>query len=136
MTLFTQPFFIQITAQVATFLLATFIVIQLLAAAGLIPVSMLWGGRQTELTPTLRIASIAAAVVLGVFIYIIRYRAGLVGQPTIPSWVRIMSWVITAYMAFNTFGNFASASNIEKWVFGPLTIAITIACLIVSLAAQ
>lgn len=136
MTLFTQPSFIQITAQVATFLLATFIVIQLLAAAGLIPVSMLWGGRQTELTPTLRIASIAAAVVLGVFIYIIRYRAGLVGQPTIPSWVRVMSWVITAYMAFNTFGNFASASNIEKWVFGPLTIAITIACLIVSLAAQ
>ncbi len=124
--------FVQTTANIATVLFVFFIGFQLLLAAGLLPVSMAWGGRQTELTPVLRLASIAAVILLGVFIYIIRYRAGLIGSVPAPTAIRVLAWVVAGYMALNTVGNFASVNSIEKLLFGPMTIIITIACIIVA----
>jgi hypothetical protein len=123
---------VQTTANIATALFVFFIVFQLLLAAGLLPVSMAWGGRQTELTPILRLASIAAVILLGVFIYIIRYRAGLIGSVPVPTAIRVLAWGVAGYMALNTVGNFASVNSIEKLLFGPMTIIITIACIIVA----
>jgi len=134
MTLLSEPSFVRATANIATALFALFIGIQLLIATGLLPVSIVWGGRQTELTPALRLASVAAAVILGVFIYIIRYRAGLVGSVPVPAVIQIGAWGVTAYMAFNTLGNFVSVNTIEKMLFGPITFMITIACLLVSVS--
>ncbi len=114
--------FVQTTANIATVLFVFFIGFQLLLAAGLLPVSMAWGGRQTELTPVLRLASIAAAILLGVFIYIIRYRAGLIGSVPAPTAIRVLAWVVAGYMTLNTVGNFASFNSIEKLLFGPMTI--------------
>ncbi len=132
MTYFSKTNFVQISANIATILFAFFIGVQLLVAAGVIPISVLWGGRQTELTPTLRVASLAAAAVLGVFIYIIRYRAGLVGSVPPPTAIRVAAWVVTGYLALNTLGNFASVTPVEKLLFGPMTLLMTIACLVVA----
>ena len=132
MTYLSKPNLVQFSANVATTLFAIFIVVQILAAAGIFPVSMLWGGRQTELTMTMRLTSVVAAVILGVFIYIIRYRAGLVGSIPQPMWIRIAAWVVMGYMALNTLGNFASISSVERLLFGPLTILMTVACFIVA----
>jgi hypothetical protein len=120
------------TANVATLLFAVAIILQLLLAAGILPVSMAWGGRQSILTPSLRISSIIAAILLGVFIFVIRYRAGLMGNAPIPLVILVASWVITAFMAFNTLGNLASKSLKEKLVFGPITFLLTLACLLIS----
>ncbi len=122
-------------AQIATFLFAVMIVVQMLLAAGVLPISIAWGGRQTELTPALRVASMIAAVLLGAFLYVIRYRAGLWGSTPIPTAIRVLSWIITAFMAFNTLGNFASLNNTERFLFGPITAALTIACFIVSVSS-
>lgn len=124
--------FVQTTANIATVLFVFFIGFQLLLAVGLLPISMAWGGRQTELTPVLRLASIAAVILLGVFIYIIRYRAGLIDSVPAPTAIRVLAWVVAGYMALNTVGNFASVNSIEKLLFGPMTIIITIACIIVA----
>lgn len=132
MTYLSKPNLVQFSANVATALFAVFIVVQLLAAAGAFPVSMLWGGRQTELTMTMRLTSVVAAVILGAFIYIIRYRAGLLGSVPQPTAIRIAAWVVTGYMALNTVGNFASVSTVERFLFGPMTILMTVACLIVA----
>ena len=123
---------IQTTANIATVLFAVVIVLQLLLAAGILPISMAWGGRQSQLTASLRIASIIAAVLLGAFIYVIRYRAGLVGTDPIPVMIKVVSWIITAFMAFNTLGNLTSISAKEKLLFGPVTLILTISCLLVS----
>ena len=134
MTYLSKPNVVQLSANIATILFAIFIGVQLLAAAGIFPVSMLWGGRQTELTPAMRVTSVAAAVILGAFIYIIRYRAGLLGSVPPPTIIRIAAWVVTGYMALNTLGNFASVSPVERFLFGPMTIVMTVACLIVALS--
>jgi hypothetical protein len=128
--------FVQTSANIASALLAFFIGFQVLLAVGVLPVSMAWGGRQTELTPALRVASLVAVIVLGAFIYIIRYRAGLLGSVPAPTAIRVLAWVVAGYMAFNTLGNFASVNNIEKWLFGPLTIIISITCLIVAVSSS
>ena len=134
MTFLSKTNFVHTTANIATVLFALFIGMQLLLATGILPVSIAWGGRQTELTPTLRVASIVAAIILGIFLYIIRHRAGLTGSESIPIAIRISSWVVTAYMAFNTLGNLASTSNTEKLLFGPITFLLTIACIIISVS--
>ena len=69
-------------ANVATVLFVVTIILQLLLAAGILPITMAWGGRQSVLTTTLRIASLAAVAILVFFAYVIRRRAGLVGAET------------------------------------------------------
>lgn len=123
---------IHLTANIATFLFVVVIVLQILLAAGILPISMAWGGRQSQLTDSLRIASVLAAVLLGVFIYVIRYRAGLAGKVPIPVFIKVVSWIITAFMAFNTLGNMVSISANEKLIFGPVTFILSVACLLVS----
>jgi hypothetical protein len=95
---------------------------------------MAWGGTQTELTSTLRLASIAAAIILGAFAYVIRRRAGLIGDSPPSRAIKIMSWVITAFMALNTLGNLTSQSTAEKAVFTPITLLLVICCFVVSIS--
>lgn len=132
MSIFSNASIVLLAANAATILLALTIILQLLLAAGILPISMAWGGRQAELTPALRIASLAAAVLLGFFIYVVRRRVGLIGAMPVPTIIRILSWIITAFMGLNMLGNLASASAGEKIVFAPITFLSTIACLIVS----
>lgn len=132
MSLLSNPELIQAAANLATFLFVVVIVLQILLAAGILPISMAWGGRQSQLTTSVRIASIVAAVLLGAFMYVIRYRAGLVGNGPIPGWIMVVSWIITAFMVLNTLGNIASKSTHEKIIFGPVTFLLAVACLLVS----
>lgn len=125
-----------IAANVATVLFAIVIILQLLLAAGILPVTMAWGGTQTELTPALRLASVAAAFILALFAYVIRRRAGLIGDAPPSRAIKIMSWVITAFMVLNTLGNLTSQSTAEKLVFAPLTLLLAISCFVVSISKQ
>ncbi|MCB0030535.1 MAG: hypothetical protein KDE28_21635, partial [Anaerolineales bacterium] len=86
------------------------------------------------LTPGLRLASIAAILFLGLFIYIIRFRAGLLGDVALPTSIRALAWVVTGFMALNTLGNFASRSMGERLLFGPVTLLLTAACLVVAMS--
>ena len=123
-----------IAANIATLLFGIVIILQLLLALGILPVTMFWGGTQTELTLGLRLASVAGAIILALFAYVIRRRAGLIGRPPPSTLVKILSWVITAFMVLNTLGNLASQSTAEKIVFAPLTILLAITCFIVSIS--
>ncbi len=123
-----------IAANLATVLLGLFMAAQLLLALGVLPITMAWGGRQTELTPGLRVASMAAILVLGMFIYIVRYRAGLVGSVPSPTSIGMLAWIVTGFMALNTLGNFASLSRTERWLFGPVALMITATCLVVAVS--
>jgi hypothetical protein len=121
-------------ANVATVLFALVIVYQLLLALGIVPITMAWGGRQSVLTPGLRVASLVAMGVLAGFAYVIRRRAGLLRQGPPPLWIKILAWLVTAYMAFNLLGNLTSPSMVEKLVLGPITLVLVIVCAVVALS--
>lgn len=132
MTYLAEPKFVRNSANIASAFLFIFVVVQLLVAVGIIPISMLWGGRLLELTPALRVSSVVAAAILVAFIYIIRYRAGLVGHVPQPTIIRVLAWVVAGYMVLNMLGNFASVSNVERFLLGPMTIVLAISTLIVA----
>jgi hypothetical protein len=121
-------------AQVATVAFALVILLQGLLALGVLPISMAWGGTQPVLTTALRLASLAAMVILALAAYVIRRRAGLLDAGRPGGLIKALSWVITAYLLLNTLANFASPSVGEKLLFGPLSLILAVSCLIVSLS--
>ena len=96
--------------------------IQITIAAGIAPVTIVWGGGQTHLTIGLRIASIVAAVILMGMARIIHVRAH---HPDRRS-TRILAWLVAAYMLLNTLGNATSPSWFERYVFGATTLVLAI----------
>ena len=123
---------VRFAANVATVLFAVVVILQLLLAASILPITMAWGGTQSILTPTLRLASLAAAGILLFFAYVIRRRAGLIGDTNISITIKILSWIITAFLLLNTVGNLASQSVGEKILFAPITFVLAVACFVVS----
>jgi hypothetical protein len=109
-------------------------ILQLLLALGLLPISMAWGGTQSELTPAFRISGFVAAVVLCLFAYLVRRRVGLAGPESPSRLTKILAWLVTIYLGLNVVGNFVSASRAETLIFGPLSLLLFIACLLVAVS--
>ena len=123
----------RILGYIAVVLFGVVMVLQLLLAAGILPVSMAWGGRQTELTPALRWSSIGAAVLLGAFAFVIARRSNILWESPPSLMIKVLSWMITLYIGLNTLGNFSSPSTGERMLFGPITLVLLVACLGVSI---
>ena len=124
----------RMVGKIATLIFAVVIVLQLLLALGILPVTMAWGGRQTVLTTSLRFAHILAAFLLAGFSYVIRRRAGLSLHSPPSRLIKFLAWVITGFLVLNTLGNLTSLSSAERLVFGSLSSLLVIACALVSLS--
>ena len=134
MAALTSPLLVRTAATAATILFALAVILHVLMAAGIVPITIAWGGRQEILNTGLRVASIASAVVLALMAVVIRRRAGLIGGYPIPLTISILSWVTTAYVAFNTLANLTSQSKGEKILFTPITVLLFLSCLAVSIS--
>jgi hypothetical protein len=124
----------RIAGNAATVLYALTIILQLLLASGILPITMAWGGREPVLTTNLRIASLASVALLVFFIYIIRRRAGLVRDASITLRIKVLAWLVTAFSALNFLGILVSLSRGEKMLFGPISFLLVVACILVSLS--
>jgi hypothetical protein len=122
----------RIEGTVATAAFLVVICLQLLLALGVLPVTLAWGGTQSVLTPPLRLAHVAAAVILGASAMVIRRRSGLSAGDRSSRPITILAWVLTIFLALNTLGNFASSSSGEVILFGPLSLVLALACVLVS----
>ena len=124
---------IKLLGYISVGLFSIIMILQLMLAAGILPISVAWGGRHTELTLTLRFSSLIAIILLCYFAYMIARRSGIMGTTSPSKLINILSWFVTAYLVFNTVMNFSSSSQAEKWVFGPLTLALVVITLIINL---
>lgn len=133
MTGSTKLSLVNILGYISVSLFGVVMIFQLLLAAGILPITMAWGGRNAEMTPTLRLSSLIAIILLCYFTYVIARRSGILGTAPPSMLMRILSWLVTAYMVFNTVMNFLSPSPAEKWVFGPITLALVVTTSIINL---
>lgn len=124
---------INILGYISVGLFSIVMVLQLLLAAGILPVSMAWGGRSTELTPAMRLSSLIAIIILCYFTYMIARRSGILGTTPPSRLIKMVSWLVTVYLVFNTMMNFLSSSSAERWVFGPITLALVVLTLIINI---
>ena len=124
---------IQILGYIAVSLFGIVMVLQLLLAVGILPISMAWGGRHAELTLSLRLSSLIAIILLCYFAYMIARRSGILGTTPPSKLIKIVSWLVTVYLVFNTMMNFLSSSQAEKWIFGPITLALVVITVIINI---
>ena len=93
-----------------------------------------WGGRNPGRLPArLRIASVAAVLILAFLAWLIAARAGLVSVSPVPqSWVGPATWVATGYFGLGAIVNLISRSPVER-LWSPVSLATAICCGIVAL---
>lgn len=123
--------------RIAATLFLIMAIIQISVAIGIVPISILWGGRFDELTPALSAAGVFAAGLLCLFAASVYQRSrhyapndgsqhdDLEAQRH-PMVLRVFCWTITAYMVLNTVGNLMSYNTFERYAFGSLTTVLAI----------
>lgn len=124
----------EIAAVIASVLLATLIIFQLLLAAGLPLGAYAWGGQYEGVLPTnLRRASLVAIPILALAAWSVLAGAGLVLLGAESRVLGIAVWVFAAYFALNTVMNLISKSPPERLVMTPVSLVLTICFVIVAL---
>ena len=91
-----------------------------------------WGGAHEYLPTGLRIASafsvgfwvLAALIVLG--------RAGYQVAPLPPIFTRWGTWILVGVLPLGALMNFASPSNWERFLWGPVALILALLCLVVA----
>lgn len=124
---------INMLGYIAVSLFGIVMVLQLLLAAGVLPVSMAWGGRHTELTMSLRFSSLISIILLCYFAYMIARRSGILGTTPPSRLINFLSWAVSVYLVFNTVMNFLSSSQAEKWIFGPITLTLVVLTILINI---
>ena len=129
---------------VALCLFGLMAIIQLLVAAHILPVTILWGSTYQEWSWKLCFASIGAAALLYGMATVIQRRSQISSSssPAVRNNrndmtpehrnIRLLSWIVTFYMGLNTVGNVLSPNPVERYGFGTLTLVLCICCGMVS----
>jgi len=96
-----------------------------------------YGGRAKTvdgvLPPAYRAMSAVAVPILLLASWVVLAKAELVA--TGQGWIDVGVWVVFAYLVFNTLGNLASSSRIERYLMGSVTMVSAIATLVVALGS-
>ena len=119
----------------AAFVLSFVVIYQILLASGLPLGQAAWGGTHHVLPPRLRFASAVSSLLLGLAVWIVLARTGVVKIPWQPSAVRVGTWVIFCFLTLNTVSNLVSKSPIERKVMAPVALVCSICFLVVALSS-
>jgi hypothetical protein len=123
-----------VAAPVAAVVLALLICFQLLLGAGLPLGRAAWGGRHRVLPRNLRWASLGAAGVLCLGVWIVLSWAGLVTTGAESSSVRLATRAFAGYLSLNTVGNLLSRSPVERSVMTPVSALLAVCFVVVALS--
>jgi hypothetical protein len=91
-----------------------------------------WGGGARTLPMSLRIGSAASAVVFLAAALVILGRAGYRGASASSRVFLWGAWILVVVMPLSALANFASPSNWERFLLGPIAVALGLLCLLVA----
>lgn len=108
------------------------IVFHLLILTGIIPFGIVWGGRITSQSQMYLFELVSIFInVIFLFIVLLKSRLLKLNLPEIV--LNIGLWVMVIVFLLNTFGNLLSNNHLEKLIFTPITILLSLLGLIVVL---
>ena len=102
-------------------LLTLIVLFHVLVLTGIIPFTIIGGGRITTRAEMVRL-EVPALLINLVMLLVVAARAGLVKWRINPTLFRVVFWVLFAVFLLNTLGNLLSTNTLEKLVFTPLTV--------------
>lgn len=123
----------EIIAWLLPTLMSLLIVFHCLILAGLIPHSIIWGGRVKSRKQLIRLQSISITL-SAVFLWIILERTAWVEGILTPHFSSISTWVLFGFFALNTFTNMASKNKFEQRFFAPFSALLAALCLVLQLS--
>ena len=88
-----------------------------------------WGGKYTRLPAGLRIASVISICILSFMMVIVLEARSVISILASSQIILYGLWVMAAFFALNTFGNFMSRSKLEKRIMTPVSLVLFLACL-------
>jgi len=112
------------------FLLLLFI-FHILILLRIVPYEIVWGG-QIRNSSSLIIFEVIALFLTLVFILIISMKIGYIKAGKFRKIINIGVWFIFVYFLLNIIGNLASGVSMEKLIFAPITIIITLLAFILA----
>lgn len=125
-------------AIVAALLFGAVALFQLALALGVRWGAFAFGGRAVREDGTLplsyRLSSAVAAVLLALFAVVILTRGGVMGASGDSTLVTVLSWVVVAFVAFNTLANLMGKHWVERYLFGGITAVLVVLCSVVAAA--
>lgn len=117
----------KLAANILLGIMALFELLHVLIIVGIVPSSIVWGGRMDASGSSVVLLEGIAFVVMLLFMLIIAIKAGYIKTGKIlKRIVDIAVWVLFVYFLLNTVGNLTAHSFVEQWVFGPVTIIMAV----------
>ena len=95
-----------------------------------------WGGAHTHLPMGLRVASAFSVEVWVLAALIVLGRAGFGVSPLPLGFVRWGTWILVGVLPLGAVMNFASPSNWERFLWGPVALILAALCLAVARGAD
>jgi hypothetical protein len=91
-----------------------------------------WGGTHANLSLGLRVASAFAVGIWGLAALIVAGPAGFQASPISPRFALRGTWVLVGVNLLAALTNFASQSNWERFIWGPVALILAVLCLMVA----
>jgi hypothetical protein len=106
--------------------LAVFHVLLLL---GVFPASIAWGGRVDQSSGSFVVLELVGLAVIAFFAAIVAAKIGYLKVKKFRQVVSIGVWVVFGYFALNIFGNLESMSGLERAIFTPVSVVLSLLAL-------
>lgn len=102
------------------FIFACTIVFHLLVLTQIIPYTIVWGGKLKSVDDmySFEIASIFTNIL---FLITVLIRAEYIKKINAPKFIQVLFWVMMVLFLLNTIGNLFAETNLERYVFTPIT---------------
>lgn len=113
-------------------ILCVILVLHICILLKVIPYKIVWGGRLKSDAEMYRFETVSILINL-IFLFIILVQSHYLTIDFPKKIMTIILWIMTALFTLNTFGNLMSKNKLEKRLFTPITIILTIFSLILAL---
>ncbi|HEY1115294.1 MAG TPA: hypothetical protein VGE66_17100 [Chitinophagaceae bacterium] len=108
-------------------ILSLIVLFHLLILTGVMPFDIVWGGRLSSREQMLRFETLSIALNL-LMLAVVGARAGIIGRNIPPRLITIALWIMAVLFGLNTVGNLLSQNALERMIFTPLTLILSILC--------
>ncbi|HTF31554.1 MAG TPA: hypothetical protein VK625_22005 [Flavitalea sp.] len=121
-----RPHFI--TSLVLLVVLFVLVAFHSLILLRVIPFDYVWGGKLPDISQMLLLETVSVVITL-IMMAVVAINGGLIQSKLRPIIIRFALWAMVAFFLLNAIGNFNSENQIEKNVFTPVTLVLSMLCL-------
>ncbi len=116
-------------------LFSLIIVFHLLVLLQVIPFQMVWGGRLNNVGEMYAFEAVSIALNV-LMLAVVLVRAGVISLGVNQHAMQILLWMMAALFILNTVGNLFSTNAMEKMIFTPITLVLSIFCIRLALVSR